>query len=246
MIKYLITLTFSLNLAASDHNFGSSNYLSLLNLIDQQTLSTEKSNEIIETISAEQALILIEKKEAKTIDQEDLVYLDIDNTLLENSLKNLELLAVKPSYTKSFMIHNDKVCLNALNDIEKLNLGAFIPLFKEIIKITKDKAHQEGKEILHIALRVDPDCSKMKRDQQRKTTSDWHNHGQDQGDDDRYLFALTSNDKLTTMIKHNNEEIYIDKNRIFLLPGGMYHRTPDQNQGKRIQLSLSIGSLPQE
>jgi len=31
-----------------------------------------------------------------------------------------------------------------LNDIEKLNLGAFIPLFKEIIKITKDKAHQEG------------------------------------------------------------------------------------------------------
>jgi hypothetical protein len=234
MRNYLFLLLFSLNLHASD-------FLDFIGQLER--------NEVIHEIPKKRSITeknISSKKQkiSHTSDKEalnDLRYLDLPPDLLSNALTTLNDLKETGSYTISLAIHNEELREAAYTNLLQKELKNFVPLLREIITIIREQEKLVNRDVLHLALRVDPNGSLIKRNRERKFTSDWHNHGAD----DRYLFVLSTEAKLSTMIKHNGQDLFIDLNKIFFLPGAMIHKTPAPIAGKRIQISISVGNLPE-
>jgi hypothetical protein len=163
-------------------------------------------------------------------------YQDINPEIIVSSINALKTIEETNSATISQAIHSDKSLDDAYTNIKNSKFYKFLPLFKEAIELIKNKEIQNGRIPMHLAIRIDPNCHEIENDSQRRFTQEWHRHS----GVDRYLFALTEEDNLTTMVNYNGQEEYIEKNRLFFLPGEMLHRTPDSAPGVRIQFSISV------
>lgn len=275
MTKYFLILVFSYPIISADFaNEQAENLASLRNFLSHlegdHTLSLDeldslsaknrkrKLEECDENRDPNELVVPLDKKQKKSANKSnqpiiiarnspDLEYIDIDQEILKASLLALDQIKLKKSLTRSYAIYNEEMRASAYEAAQSNELAPFLPLVREIILAVSKAAQNRDKSALHIAFRVDSDGNHMKRDFERKLTMEWHCHrGTEDSDGDRYLFALTKNDTLTTMIKHEDKEKFIEKNRIFFLPAEMSHRTPDSAPGKRIQMSISIGNLPDQ
>ena len=170
-----------------------------------------------------------------------LVYYHFDEKLIEQSLAALDTLRGDLSYDRNFVIGTDADRESAFKLLEESGLKGLVTLVKEAIEVVdKIEVADDERKPLFLVLRVDPNCDNMASCWNRKNTQDWHDHG----GADSYIFALTTSDNLTTMIKHDDVEKHIKKNALFLLQGSRLHRAPSAAPGKRIQFSIGLGSAP--
>jgi hypothetical protein len=261
MLKYLILLFFSFNIIASDieNKSADEKFSEFLESISGDLLSLEESLKLQKNLTHQEN----RKRSAEPTDNKEnhppkkqkkekqktklsiakakdgLIHHDIATDDIETYLNALDQLTDTRSYTRSFAMNDPEAQEDAYKCLEKDSLAPFIPLFKQLIDTVLQLSTFKGETVLHMAIRVDPNASTMHKDRERKFTQGWHRH---EGTD-RYLFALTRTNNLTTMIKEQGVEQYIEMNRLFFLPGSMEHRTPDSSEGKRIQLSISVDKI---
>jgi len=164
-----------------------------------------------------------------------LYFRHFDSAEVAQYLAKLEELSGEKSRTMSLPMTSLALRVKAFEFLLTTEVAPFVPLLKKLVEIIVER-EEPAATVAHLALRIDPNCSNMSDDDERRFTQNWHDHGEA----DRYLFALTNKDYLTTMIKVAGTEKYIEKNALFYLPGPMMHRTPDAKVGKRIQLSIGL------
>ncbi len=180
----------------------------------------------------------ITKKQCRPNWQE--FYLDVDQQLVEAAIMSLDETEAKECSSPSYFIHSDEAREQTFNTLSSdKHLKPFVPLLKNIIDVIVEVESVKSRSVTHLALRFDPDTSKMFKAPNRKFTHGWHAHGMD----DRYVFTLTKDNELTTQIRYDGQKKNTDANRLFLLPGPMEHRTPKQKPGRRLQLSVGLAGI---
>jgi hypothetical protein len=246
MTKYIFLFIISFSLKSTNYNMEGT--LGRLLSDNEPYINIEEIDELLESLenTRKRALEIPEDmplaKKIKINNDDDLKYINLDSNLVEEYLNKLYQLDIgKSSYTLDGGVTTG-IYEKTFDKIRNSKIKDFMPLFEEILKKISmaEKDSNTKRTAFHIAIRVDPNTNDMSGDKNRKLTSNFHEHG----DKDRYLFVLTRDDNVTTIIKLNEEEKFIDKNRLFLLPGPMLHRTPPRTEGRRIQMSIGLGILP--
>lgn len=165
---------------------------------------------------------------------EDVNYISIDEEDIEYYLQLLANLPGNKSFDVADTIQNKEEKTVFFEKVRRSPVASFLPLFELLINLVEENISFDER-LFHCAIRVDPDMRNVRKNRNRIASSEWHSH-----DRDSYLFALTTNESLTTQIKIGDHQFNIHPNQLFLLPTGMIHKTPRPRSGKRIHLSIGV------